>query len=283
MALRNITQIYHSFSDPIADLETVRPIPSPLIEMIDPFLFLNHHGPQVYKPNNRGLPFGPHPHRGFQTVTFIIDGDIAHRDSAGHESVIDAGGVQWMSAGRGLTHEEVSSEKFKKFGGPLEVLQLWINLPARLKMSEPYYLGLQAHEIPVIKKHDNQVQIQMISGEFESIKGPFVPSTDIFIQTIKIKGDAELKLEIADHKNIFFYVVRGAVDVNGKNVIKTNLVEFGFKGTELIIKGIAAESFILLCASTPLKEPVVSQGPFVMNTEAEIRQAIMDYQMGRFN
>ena len=281
MSLRKVTSIYHSFYEPIADLETVRPIPSPLVDMIDPFLFLNHHGPQNYKPNNRGLPFGPHPHRGFQTVTFIIEGDIAHRDSAGHESVINAGGVQWMSAGRGLVHEEISSEKFKKLGGPLEILQLWINLPARLKMSEPYYVGLQAEEIPIIYKENKNVEIQMISGEWEGVKGPFSPSTDIFIQTIKLKRQAKYTIEISEDKNIFFYVVQGTVQVNGACVEKTNLVEFGNQGHVLDMHGISDESLVLLCTSKPNNEPVVSQGPFVMNTETEIRQAIQDFQTGR--
>ena len=110
--------------------------------MVDPFIFLNHHGPQNYGPDNSGLPFGPHPHRGMETVTIIIEGDIAHKDSAGNNSVIESGGVQWMTAGKGLIHEEVSSDEFKEKGGPLEILQLWVNLPARLKMTEPKYKGL---------------------------------------------------------------------------------------------------------------------------------------------
>src|SRR5690606_16910570 len=122
----------------------------PRVEQVDPFLFLNHHGPQTYGANNRGLPFGPHPHRGFETVTFILQGELAHRDSAGHESVIRRGGVQWMTAGSGLVHAEVSPDEFKRVGGPLEILQLWVNLPGRLKMTRPRYTGLQGDEIPAL-------------------------------------------------------------------------------------------------------------------------------------
>ncbi len=118
------------------------------MEQLDPFLFLNHHGPQTYPANNRGLPFGPHPHRGFETVTFILEGSLAHADSASHQSVINAGGVQWMTAGSGIVHAEISPPAFLREGGPLEILQLWVNLPAHLKMSEPRYVGLQQESIP---------------------------------------------------------------------------------------------------------------------------------------
>src|SRR5690606_8569302 len=132
------------------DLVTRRALPTHSIDHIDPFLFLNHHGPQVYGTRNNGLPFGPHPHRGFETVTFILEGCLAHTDTGGHESVIYAGGIQWMTAGRGLVHSEISPEDFKNTGGPLEILQLWVNLPSRLKMTDPRYVGLQKDSIPDI-------------------------------------------------------------------------------------------------------------------------------------
>ena len=134
---RTIRALHEAFRDDIAVLVTRRPLPGPRITALDPFLFLNHHGPQVYPPRNQGLPFGPHPHRGFETVTFILDGELTHLDSGGHASVIYAGGVQWMTAGRGLVHAEISSDAFKARGGPLEILQLWVNLPGRLKMTAP--------------------------------------------------------------------------------------------------------------------------------------------------
>src|SRR5512140_3068636 len=131
---RSVHNIHRAERDDIADLTTRRPLPSRSIGELDPFLFLNHHGPQVYPPGSNGLPFGPHPHRGFETVTFILEGELAHRDSGGHESIIGPGGVQWMTAGSGLIHEEVSPEDFKRRGGLMEILQLWVNLPASLKM-----------------------------------------------------------------------------------------------------------------------------------------------------
>ena len=148
--MRTVSQIHPAYRDDIADLVTRRPVPGPGLDQVDPFLFLNHHGPQVYPPNNNGLPFGPHPHRGFETVTFVLEGELAHYDSGGHESVIGAGGVQWMTAGAGLVHAEVSPPEFKRDGGPLEILQLWVNLPARLKMTPPRYSGLQREQIPLV-------------------------------------------------------------------------------------------------------------------------------------
>src|SRR5690606_11862264 len=136
---RTVKTIHYPLRDDIGDLRTVRPLPNPKLPHLDPFLFLNHHGHQFYPPHNLGLPFAPHPHRGFETVTVVLKGDIAHRDSAGHESIINEGGIQWMTAGRGIVHEEVSSEEFKQHGGELEILQLWVNLPKSLKMTEPRY------------------------------------------------------------------------------------------------------------------------------------------------
>jgi redox-sensitive bicupin YhaK (pirin superfamily) len=281
MTLRSVKSIYPAFQDDIGDLRTFRPVPSPLIDLIDPFLFLNHHGPQVYSSDNPGLPFGPHPHRGFQTVTFILKGDIAHRDSAGHESVIGPGGVQWMSAGRGLVHEEVSSERSKKEGGALEILQLWVNLPARLKMSDPYYVGLQAERIPVVELEPGKVRAQVIAGQLRGVAGPFTPSTGISVRMIELKAGGQARLEIPARENLFFYVVRGSVQVNGKTVEKLHLVEFGDSGEELDLQA-ANDSLVLLCHAEPYGEPVVAAGPFVMNTRAEIEQAIQDYRSGKF-
>ena len=184
-------------------------MPTRQLEMIDPFLFLNHHGPQTYGPLNNGLPFGPHPHRGMETVTFIIDGDIAHKDSDGNESVIYSGGVQWMTAGSGLIHAEISSEDFKKFGGDLEILQLWVNLPASLKMTKPNYIGLQEDKIPVIALDEGKVKAKIVSGKFQEHDAAFETLTPINLRTFSIKKSGVLELNIPKENNILFYVIRG--------------------------------------------------------------------------
>lgn len=281
MTIRPIRTLHPAYRDDIGDLQTRRPLPGPLVSQLDPFLFLNHHGPQTYRAGNTGLPFGPHPHRGFETVTFIVDGDLMHRDSGGHESVIRAGGVQWMTAGRGLIHEELSSAEFKRQGGPLEILQLWVNLPARLKMTDPHYVGLQKEAIPVAELDGGRVHAQVIAGALGGVTGPFEPLTDVQMATVRLDRDGRFLAPVATGRNVLLYVVRGAVTVGGAPVDAHHLVELERDGDQVEV--VATEPAALLFGhATPYREPVVAHGPFVMNTRAEILQAIRDYEAGRF-
>src|SRR3954465_12593825 len=175
MSSKTLVRQHPPLRDDIQDLVTRRPLPGPRVPQLDPYLFLNHHGPQVYPQRNRGLPFGPHPHRGFETVTFILTGALAHRHSASHESYIKEGVIQWMSGGSGLVHAEISPEDFKRVGGPLEILQLWVNLPPRLKMTHPRYIGLQRDEIPAIATPDGKGTVNLVSGEYLGRKGAMQP------------------------------------------------------------------------------------------------------------
>ena len=279
MSLRPERRIHNAVRDDIADLVTRRAMPTASINSIDPFLFLNHHGPQTYGSPNHGLPFGPHPHRGFETVTFILDGDIAHSDTGGHESIIEAGGVQWMTAGSGLVHMESSSAAFKKRGGGMECLQLWVNLPASLKMTKPRYIGLQRQHIPEIR--EDGVTIRAISGHWGDAKPAMEPLYDIAIAEVYFNAGASRTFTIADGRNIFFYVVRGNVEVNGQAAHQFQLVEFGTEGTEIAVTADSA-AMILLGHAVPFNEPVVAHGPFVMNTRDEIVAAFEDYQHGKF-
>ncbi|ALW84182.1 nuclease PIN [Hymenobacter sedentarius] len=279
--MRTIKKQHRAINAPIADLVTYRALPTDSVEHIDPFLFLNHHGPQVYRPKNHGLPFGPHPHRGFETVTFILEGDILHKDSSGHESVIEAGGIQWMTAGSGLIHAEVSSDQFKQSGGPLEILQLWVNLPAKDKMVAPRYIGLQKNEIPTVTL-DGGVVIHAVSGQWTGTAGAVQPLADVQLAWVELPAAATVTLPIAAARNIFFYVVRGTVRVNGTEAKSRQLVEFNHDGDELTIEAADADALVLLGHALPFNEPIVSYGPFVMNTEAEIQQAYRDYQRGAF-
>jgi hypothetical protein len=248
---------------------------------LDPFLFLNHHGPQVYPPGNEGLPFGPHPHRGFETVTFILEGDLTHKDSSGAHSVIRTGGVQWMTAGRGLIHAEVSSEAFKQTGGPLELLQLWVNLPSRHKMTDPAYTGLQAEAIPVAGTTDGKAQVQAVSGNWFGVQGPVRPLTDVHLGLVTFAEGGRLDLDVPLTQTIFLYVVRGALEVNGTRVPRLHLVEFGNDDPALHLQA-PEPAMILFGYGTPFGEPVVANGPFVMNTQEEIAAAYTDYRSGRF-
>ena len=281
MTSRRVIGLHAAHRDDIADLVTRRPLPGPGLDQVDPFLFLNHHGPQVYPPHNRGLPFGPHPHRGFETVTFILDGELAHRDSGGHESIIRAGGVQWMTAGSGLVHEEVSPEAFKRAGGAMEILQLWVNLPARLKMTAPAYVGLQRDDIPVVEEDGGRARVALISGQWGGLAGPVASLTGVRMTVLHLATDARIAPAVPRGDNVFFYVVRGAVSVAGQRVEAFTLATLD-DGGEVVEIEAATGSVILFGNATPFDEPVVAHGPFVMNTREEIIQAMQDYRAGRF-
>ncbi len=279
--MRVVKRIHSAVSAPIADLVTYRALPTKSIEHIDPFLFFNHHGHQVYPEHNKGLPFGPHPHRGFETVTFILEGDLAHKDNSGAESIINAGGVQWMTAGRGLIHAEVSSKTFMEKGGNLEILQLWVNLPSKNKMVEPAYKGLQKEEIPTFELDEGKVTLNLVSGTWNGMKGAFSPLSDITLGTLSFKKGGIYKTAIPADRNIFFYVVKGNVNVNGQEASIHDLVEFNAEGKLLQIEALE-DSLLLLGHAVPFKEPILAQGPFVMNTMEEIHQAYEDYNNGLF-
>ncbi|RMB52018.1 hypothetical protein C8J44_3043 [Sphingomonas sp. PP-CE-3A-406] len=277
--MRHVLNQYPAQRDDIADLVTRRPLPGPGLPQVDPFLFLNHHGPQTYRPGNSGLPFGPHPHRGFETVSFILKGEMAHLDSGGHESVIRAGGVQWMTAGSGLIHAEISPASFKREGGPLEILQLWVNLPGRLKMTKPAYTGLQREDIPAIPVDGGTVNL--ISGSFGDQRGPIESLTNVAMMTVELEAGAKLDLPAPTGRAVFFYVVAGAPTANGTPIKPHHLATFGNEGDTITVET-EAPATILYGHADPVGEPVVSHGPFVMNTREEIVRAIEDYNAGLF-
>lgn len=281
MTFRSLHQQHLAYRDDIGDLLTRRPLPGPKVDQIDPFLFLNHHGRQIYAPYNHGLPFGPHPHRGFETVTFILEGTLAHHDTGGHASVIDAGGVQWMTAGSGLVHAEVSPASFKRNGGPLEILQLWVNLPSRLKMTKPRYIGVQDAEIPVVAIADGRGTLNLVSGSFDGCTGPIESLTNVFMSTVRLPAGERVELPAPAGRSIFLYVVRGQIIVAKTVIDAWHLLEFNDDGDRVHIEA-TADVVLLYGHADPIGEPVVAHGPFVMNTRDEIVQAIQDYRAGKF-
>lgn len=278
--VRRVIAQHPAKRDDIGDLTTRRPLPGPGLEQLDPFLFLNHHGPQTYPANNQGLPFGPHPHRGFETVTFILEGSLAHADSARHQSVINAGGVQWMTAGSGIVHAEISPEEFLRDGGRLEILQLWVNLPSHLKMSEPRYVGLQQESIPAIKLSGGG-ELNLIAGEWQGDTGPIETLTGIFMSTLRLPAGSHEQLPVAPGRQVFLYVVDGDVSVGGESVKPHHLIEVDRDGNSLDIEA-SSDARLLFGHGEVIDEPVYSHGPFVMNTREEIVQAVEDYQNGKF-
>ena len=279
---RTLLATHPARRDDIADLVTRRPVPAPDLPQVDPFLFLNHHGPQVYRPGNNGLPFGPHPHRGFETVTFILSGTLAHHDTGGHQSVIEAGGVQWMTAGSGLIHAEVSPPDFKRDGGPLEILQLWVNLPSRLKMTAPRYTGVQADRIPAVPLADGGGTLDLVSGSLDGRTGPIPSLTGVFMATVRLAPGARADLPAPAGRSVLLYVVSGRIAIGGREVDEWHLATLADDGDTVAVE--AAEDTVLLFGhADPIGEPVVAHGPFVMTTREEIADAVRDYQAGRFD
>lgn len=278
-APRPVVRLHPAQRDDIGDLTTRRPVPGPGLEQVDPFLFLNHHGPQTYPPNNRGLPFGPHPHRGFETVTFILDGELAHTDSGGGESIIKAGGIQWMTAGSGLIHAELSPAAFKRDGGPMEILQLWVNLPSRLKMTRPNYVGLQAADIPTFVT-DAGVTVEPVSGRWQGRTAPIQSLIDVNLAVVRLPAGSSFVEPVAADRAVFLYVVKGQAEVAGTAVPQWTLAALG-DGAAVEMTA-ASDAVVLLGHARPIGEPVFSHGPFVMNTREEIIAAIQDYQAGKF-
>ncbi|MBI1405460.1 MAG: pirin family protein [Caulobacter sp.] len=281
MTHKTVLAVHPAHRDDIADLTTRRPLPGPGVDQVDPFLFLNHHGPQTYPPGNHGLPFGPHPHRGFETVSFILSGEMAHLDSGGHESVIGPGGVQWMTAGSGLVHAEISPAAFKQAGGPLEILQLWVNLPPALKMTAPRYIGLQAADIPVHEADDGRARLHLVSGRHGDTVGPVDSLTGVFMSTLDLQGEGRIHFDGLAGRNVFLYVVDGAIRIGDRAIDRWSLVTLDLAGDRLEIEA-APAARLLLGHADPIGAPVVAHGPFVMNTVDEIRQAITDYNAGKF-
>lgn len=281
--MKTIKAKHKAVYEPIADLITYKAMPTPTAPMnvIDPFILLNHHGRQEYHPHNNGLPFGPHPHRGFETVTFIVEGDLTHKDSTGTESVIHAGGIQWMTAGSGLIHSETSSDEFKAKGGPLELLQLWVNLPASLKMTEPKYTGLQKEQIPFEAFDHGKVKAHYISGSWNGKEGAVKPLTDIHLSYIAFEEGGKYEIQVPKDQNVLLYVVKGELKINGDDVRIHHLVEFNHDGQVIEMKA-NTEALLLFGWATPYHEPFFAYGPFVMNTREEVQQAYKDLKNGVF-
>lgn len=260
-------------------LKTWRALPQRRMDELDPFLFLNHHGPEHFEPNNNGLPFGPHPHRGFETLTFIVKGELVHKDSEGFSSRITTGGVQWMTAGAGIIHSETSSEQFLKEGGEIEVLQLWINLPAAKKNSPAHYQGIKESQIPHIELKQG-VMLDLICGTWAEQSGPVESPYPQFMSTLRMETNTEIDLDLAANEQTLFYLVSGEIELEGQVIGKRQLVQLDPSAERLNIKA-QSDTYIIYGHAKPLNEPIAAQGPFVMNTQAEIQQAFMDYQAGK--
>ena len=258
-----------------------QPFPSHALRQVDPFILLHHWGPYNFTTHNDALSLSAHPHRGFEPVTFIFHGEVHHRDSVGNDSIIKEGGVQWMTAGKGIVHSEMGTEDFHKNGGELEIIQVWMNLPKRLKMTTPFYQGFQKDAVPYIMKDNEKVKVNLFSGKIGNVTGPVKSITGIDAFTLYMKKNGKVSLEPDEKKNAMLYLLNGSIIVNGKKIPNgRNVVTFETGGTAINIEAID-ESKMLLLAGIPIQEPLAQYGPFVMNTPEDLQEAFDDFHEGK--
>lgn len=254
---------------------------SDIADKISPFLLMDHAGPTTFPPTQKKLGVGQHPHRGFETVTIVYQGGVSHRDSSGGGGTIGPGDVQWMTAASGLIHEEFHSETFARQGGSFEMIQLWVNLPAKDKMSTPGYQGITADQIPQIVLANDAGIARVIAGSNGNSTGPAQTFTPMNVWDLRLKAGRTLSLELPSGHTTALYVLSGALNVDNQIIETTEMAMMERDGTELKAE-ITQDAVVLLLSGEPLNEPIVGHGPFVMNTRAEIMQAMQDYNNGKF-
>ncbi|MFC0399027.1 pirin family protein [Paraburkholderia rhizosphaerae] len=259
-----------------------RPFPTRMLMDFDPFLLLDEMGPVDYAPGEaKGAP--DHPHRGFETVTYVLEGQFGHKDSAGHSGTLHAGDVQWMTAGAGVVHSEMPDPSFVATGGRVHGLQLWVNLPRSDKMIEPRYQEIPSTRIPVATSVDGKVRVKVIAGDALGAKAVIETRTPILYQHFTLQPGAQIVHPVPREYRVFAYGLSGTgLYGEGQQAIDAQkMVVFGNDGDSIALAAGDAPLDVLLFGGVPLNEPVVRYGPFVMNTEDEIRQAVIDYQAGR--
>jgi redox-sensitive bicupin YhaK (pirin superfamily) len=249
---------------------------------LSPFLLLDYAGPADFGPAARPRGVGEHPHRGFETVTIVYQGEVDHRDSTGAGGHIGPGDVQWMTAASGILHQEFHSEAFTRRGGTLEMVQLWVNLPAKDKMADPGYQTLLSTNIPALPLGNGAGRVRVIAGEFAGRRGPARTFTPMDVWDIRLNAGATTQLALPEGRNLALVVLHGPVRVNGgQSVSDAELVVFDRAGSEIAIEA-DGDATLLLLSGEPIDEPIVGYGPFVMNNDAEIAQAFTDLHNDRF-
>ena len=249
--------------------------------VIDPFLLLDYAGPMDFTPTSGRRGVGEHPHRGFETVTIVYAGEVEHRDSSGGGGRIGPGDVQWMTAASGIVHEEFHGREFARRGGLFEMVQLWVNLPAKDKKAPAGYQGIPDRQIPKVSLPGGRGTVRVIAGEFAGAKGPARTFTPIHLWDLRLTGGQPVHLALPDGYTTALVVLRGALRVEGSEAIRDAEVALFDRAGESVRIDAAEDATALLLCGEPIGEPTVGQGPFVMNRPEEIREAILDYQSGR--
>ncbi|WP_036280634.1 pirin family protein [Methylocystis sp. ATCC 49242] len=283
--MRSILGVY-SASRPhwVGDGFPVRSLFSPqtLGNHISPFLMLDYAGPHVFAPANRPRGVGEHPHRGFETVTIVYSGEVEHRDSTGAGGVIGPSDVQWMTAAAGVMHDEFHSRAFTEKGGVLEMVQLWVNLPASDKMAAPAYQAILDKDIPSVALPERAGVVRVIAGEYDGHKGPARTFTPLDVWDVRLKAGGGAAFILPEDHTLAVVVLAGTVECNGGQIARDAQVVLFDRTGGAITLAAGGDAKLLVLSGAPISEPVAAYGPFVMNTQEEIRQAIADFSDGRF-
>ena len=248
---------------------------------ISPFLLLDYAGPHVFEPTDQRRGVGEHPHRGFETVTIVYDGEVEHRDSAGNGGIIGPGDVQWMTAAGGIIHEEYHSPGFAKSGGPFRMVQLWVNLPAKDKMAPGAYQGITADTIPTVELPDGAGRARIIAGAYQGVSGPARSFTPINVWDVQLARDADVTLDLPEGHTAMLVVLGGHVTVGGETAGAAEMLLLSREGGQVALHA-DGDATLLVLTGEPIDEPIAGYGPFVMNSREEIVQAVDDFNNGRF-
>ena len=279
---KKVSTLIPAFDIDMGGIPLKQALPTNNVRQVDPFLLL-HHGTLKYRKSGKAIHqgVGAHPHRGFTPVTFIIDGEIHHRDSRGNNQIARKGEVQWMHAGSGIVHSERPSQNLMDRNGSNEMIQLWVNSPAHKKMLEPSYQYVPANDIPFIDSEDKNIRTKIIVGEYASLKGKIVPESELQVLWSEANGPGAQSFSVPMGFNTMIYTIKGNLKINGFGLVeKENLVIFEKEGGQIQVSTDGKAEFLVL-SGKPLDEKVVQHGPFVMNSETEILEAMRDYQMGK--
>jgi redox-sensitive bicupin YhaK (pirin superfamily) len=250
-------------------------------EKVSPFLMLDFGPSYDFGPSEKPRGVDVHPHKGFETVTIAYKGSVEHYDSSGNSGIIHPGDVQWMTAGSGILHKEFHEKEFSKKGGPFEMVQLWVNLPKKDKLTLPKYQSLTADKISRVDLDNNGGDVQVIAGEFNNVKGSASTFTELNVFNIHLNGSGEMNAEIPSNHNTCLLVIEGEIEVNNLKAELHDFVLFKNEGESIHIKS-EGKSVILLLSGLPIDEPIAQHGPFVMNTIDELHEAIVEFQSGKF-
>lgn len=252
------------------------------MQRMDPFIMLDYNSKHYFSATDKPRGVGVHPHRGFETVTIAYKGKVAHHDSAGNSGIIGEGDVQWMTAASGILHKEYHEREFSKKGGDFQMVQLWVNLPAKDKMSAPKYQEVVNQTMAKVELPQNAGTVEIISGEFEGVKGSASTFTPVHLQNVKLNTGGKATFDFPSHYNTALVVIEGEINVNGGETVKTDhFVLMGNDGESFEIEA-ASSALVLVLSGEPINEPIASHGPFVMNSKAELLQAFDDYNTGKF-